>query len=138
MSLASEFREFAVKGNAIDMAVGIIIGGAFGKIVSSLVDDVIMPPLGLLLGNVDFTSLFVDLGGADHPSLAAAREAGAPVLAYGSFLQNALDFLLLAFVLFLIVRAMNRLRRREPAPAPPAPPEEIVLLREIRDSVRAR
>jgi large conductance mechanosensitive channel len=140
MSLASEFREFAVKGNAIDMAVGIIIGGAFGKIVSSIVDDIIMPPLGLILGRVDFTSLFVNLGEGDYPSLAAAREAGEPVVAYGKFLQTSLDFLILAFVLFLIVRAMNRLRRREEVQAPPpaAPPEEILLLREIRDSVRAR
>ncbi|HUP25383.1 MAG TPA: large conductance mechanosensitive channel protein MscL [Thermoanaerobaculia bacterium] len=138
MSFASEFREFAVKGNAIDMAVGIIIGGAFGKIVTSLVNDLIMPPFGLLLGRVDFNSLFVNLGGGDYPSLDAAKEAGAPVLAYGSFLQTALDFVILAFVLFMIVRAMNRLRRKEEAaPAPAAPAEEVVLLREIRDSLKA-
>jgi large conductance mechanosensitive channel len=138
MSLAREFREFAVKGNAIDMAVGIIIGGAFGKIVSSLVNDVVMPPLGLLLGGVDFTSMFFNLGDGDFPTLAAAKEAGEPILAYGSFLQAAIDFLILAIVLFLIVRAMNRLRRQEePAPAP-APAEEVVLLREIRDSLKAR
>lgn len=138
MSLASEFREFAVKGNAIDMAVGIIIGGAFGKIVTSLVNDLIMPPFGLLLGRVDFNSLFVNLGEGDYPSLGAAKEAGAPVLAYGSFLQTALDFVILAFVLFLLVRAMNRLRRKEEAaPAPAVPAEEVVLLREIRDSLRA-
>jgi large conductance mechanosensitive channel len=139
MSLASEFREFAVKGNAMDMAVGIIIGGAFGKIVSSLVNDLIMPPFGLLLGRVDFNSLFVNLGEGDYPSLDAAKEAGAPVLAYGSFLQTALDFVILAIVLFMIVRAMNRLRRKEEAaPAPAAPAEEVVLLREIRDSLQAR
>jgi large conductance mechanosensitive channel len=138
MSLATEFREFAVKGNAIDMAVGIIIGGAFGKIVSSLVNDVIMPPLGLLLGGVDFTSMFFNLGDGDFPTLAAAKEAGAPILAYGSFFQAAIDFLILTLVLFLIVRAMNRLRRKEePAPAP-APAEEVVLLREIRDSLKTR
>lgn len=138
MSFASEFREFAVKGNAIDMAVGIIIGGAFGKIVTSLVNDLIMPPFGLLLGRVDFNSLFVNLGGGDYPSLDAAKEAGAPVLAYGSFLQTALDFVIVAFVLFMIVRAMNRLRRKEEAaPAPAAPAEEVVLLREIRDSLKA-
>ena len=138
MSLAREFREFAVKGNAIDMAVGIIIGGAFGKIVSSLVNDVVMPPLGLLLGGVDFTSMFFNLGDGDFPTLAAAKEAGEPILAYGSFLQAAIDFLILAIVLFMIVRTMNRLRRQEePAPVPP-PAEEVVLLREIRDSLKAR
>jgi large conductance mechanosensitive channel len=139
MSFVKEFREFAVKGNAIDMAVGIIIGGAFGKIVSSLVNDVVMPPLGLLLGRVDFTNLFVTLGEGSYPTLAAAKEAGAPILAYGSFLQSALDFFILALVLFMIVRAMNRLRRKyEETPAPAAPPEEIVLLRQIRDSLQAR
>jgi large conductance mechanosensitive channel len=142
MSLAKEFREFAVKGNAIDMAVGIIIGGAFGKIVSSLVNDVVMPPLGLLLGQVDFTNLFVSLGGEPFETLAAAKEAGAPILAYGSFLQSAIDFLILALVLFMIVRAMNQLRKEDkeeaPAPAPAATPEDVLLLREIRDSLKAR
>jgi large conductance mechanosensitive channel len=139
MSLAKEFREFAVKGNAIDMAVGIIIGGAFGKIVSSLVNDVIMPPLGLLLGQVDFTNLFVSLGGEPFETLAAAKEAGAPILAYGSFLQSAIDFLILALVLFMIVRAMNQLRKQEaPASAAAPTPEDVLLLREIRDSLKAR
>lgn len=139
MSLANEFREFAVKGNAIDMAVGIIIGGAFGKIVTSVVNDLIMPPLGLLLGRVDFTNLFVNLGDGTFPTLAAAKEAGAPVLAYGSFIQAGIDFVILALVLFMIVRAMNKVRRKEEvAPTPATPAEEVLLLREIRDSVKAR
>lgn len=139
MSLANEFREFAVKGNAIDMAVGIIIGGAFGKIVTSVVNDLIMPPLGLVLGRVDFTNLFVNLGDGTFPTLAAAKEAGAPVLAYGSFIQAAIDFVILAVVLFMIVRAMNKVRRKEEvAPTPATPAEEVLLLREIRDSVKAR
>ena len=139
MSLANEFREFAVKGNAIDMAVGIIIGGAFGKIVTSVVNDLIMPPLGLVLGRVDFTNLFVNLGDGTFPTLAAAKEAGAPVLAYGSFIQAGIDFVILAFVLFMIVRSMNKVRRKEEvAPTPATPAEEVLLLREIRDSVKAR
>jgi large conductance mechanosensitive channel len=136
-----EFREFAVKGNAIDLAVGLVIGAAFGKIVSSLVADVIMPPIGLLLGGVDFTNLFVTLRGAGgYPSLAAAKEAGAATLNYGVFLQNVVDFLIVAFAIFLVVKGINRLKRKEEAkPAePPAPPAEIVLLTEIRDALRKR
>jgi large conductance mechanosensitive channel len=140
MGLAKEFKEFAVKGNAIDMAVGIIIGGAFGKIVSSLVNDVIMPPIGKLLGGVDFTALFVNLGGTAYKTLAEARDAGAPVLAYGSFIQTIIDFIIIALVIFLMIRAMNNLRKTEEAApaAPPAPPEDVVLLREIRDSLKAK
>jgi large conductance mechanosensitive channel len=138
MGLIQEFREFAVKGNAIDLAVGVIVGGAFGKIVSSLVDDVIMPPIGLLLGGADFTSLFVNLGSGNYPTLAAAKAAGAPTLNYGNFLQAVVNFLIVVWVIFLMVKAINRMRRKEEeAPAaPPAPAEEIVLLREIRDAVR--
>ncbi|HEY7216511.1 MAG TPA: large conductance mechanosensitive channel protein MscL [Thermoanaerobaculia bacterium] len=138
MGLIQEFREFAVKGNAIDLAVGVIVGGAFGKIVSSLVDDVIMPPIGLLLGGADFTSLFVNLGPGNYPTLAAAKAAGAPTLNYGNFLQAVVNFLIVVWVIFLMVKAINRMRRKEEeAPAaPPAPAEEIVLLREIRDAVR--
>lgn len=106
-----EFREFAVKGNVLDMAVGIIIGAAFGKIVSSLVEDVIMPPIGLLLGKVDFGSLFVSLNGQPYKSLAEAKAAGAPTLNYGLFLNNILSFLIVAFTVFLLVKAVNRLRR---------------------------
>lgn len=138
MGLIQEFREFAVKGNAIDLAVGVIVGGAFGKIVSSLVDDVIMPPIGLLLGGVDFNNLFINLGSGEYPTLAAAKEAGAPTLNYGNFLQAVVDFLIIVWIVFLIVRLINRMRRREEeAPAaPPAPAEEVVLLREIRDALR--
>ena len=139
MGLVSEFREFAVKGNAIDLAVGVIIGAAFGKIITSLVDDVIMPPVGLALGGTDFSNLFVTLGPGEYASLAEAKEAGAATLNYGAFLQTVVDFLIVAFVVFLLVRLINRLRRKEAAPAaPPAPPEEVVLLREIRDAVRVR
>jgi len=138
MGLIKEFREFAVKGNAIDLAVGVIIGGAFGKIVSSLVDDVIMPPIGLLLGGVDFKSLFINLGSGHYPTLAAAKAAGAPTLNYGNFLQAVVDFVIVVWIVFLMVRTINRLRQREKeAPAaPPAPAEEVVLLREIRDALR--
>ncbi|MEM7479636.1 MAG: large conductance mechanosensitive channel protein MscL [Acidobacteriota bacterium] len=137
MSLMSEFKEFAVKGNAIDMAVGIIIGGAFGKIVSSLVNDVIMPPIGKMLGGVDFSSLFINLGDENYESLAAATEAGAPTINYGMFLQTIFDFAIIAFVIFMMVRAMNKARRQEEeAPEePPKPSEEVVLLREIRDNL---
>ena len=138
MGLIQEFREFAVKGNAIDLAVGVIIGGAFGKIISSLVDDVIMPPIGLLLGGADFTNLFINLGPGDYPTLAAAKAAGAATLNYGNFLQSVVNFLIVVWIVFLMVRAINRMRRRqeEVAAAPPAPAEEIVLLREIRDALR--
>jgi large conductance mechanosensitive channel len=138
MGLIQEFREFAVKGNAIDLAVGVIIGGAFGKIVSSLVDDIIMPPVGLLLGGADFKSLFINLGSGEYPTLAAAKAAGAPTLNYGNFLQTVVDFLIVVWIVFLMVKTINRLRsREEEAPAaPPAPAEEVVLLREIRDALR--
>ena len=138
MGMIKEFREFAVKGNAIDLAVGVIIGAAFGKIVSSLVEDVIMPPLGLLLGRVSFADLFVNLGPTAYPTLAAAKEAGAPTLNYGLFLQAVVNFVIVAFVVFLIVKAINAAKRKEEAaPEAPAPPaEEIVLLREIRDALK--
>ncbi len=137
MGMMQEFKDFAVKGNAIDMAVGVIIGGAFGKIISSLVKDVIMPPLGMLLGGVDFGSLFMNLGDGDFATLAEAQEAGAPVLAYGNFLQNVFDFLIIAFVIFMMVRAINNAKKKEEeAPkAPPQPSDEVKLLTEIRDSL---
>ena len=116
-----EFRDFAVKGNVIDMAIGVIIGGAFGKIVSSLLADVLMPPIGLLMGNVDFSSLFVALNGQTYPSLAAAKTAGAPTINYGVFINTILDFIIVAFVIFLVIKQINRLKRAEPAPAPAAP-----------------
>ena len=122
-----EFREFAVKGNVVDLAVGIIIGIAFGKIVSSLVDDVIMPPIGLLLGQVDFSDLFINLSGQEFASLAAARAAGAPVIAYGSFINTIINFVIVAFAVFLLVKQINRLKRvagAEEAAAPP-PRQEV-------------
>ncbi|MEM7353707.1 MAG: large conductance mechanosensitive channel protein MscL [Acidobacteriota bacterium] len=138
MSMMSEFKKFAVKGNAIDMAVGIIIGGAFGKIVSSLVNDVILPPIGKLLGGVDFKQLFFNLGETSYATLAEAQEAGAPTLNYGNFLQTTFDFLIIAFVVFMMVRAINNAKKKEeekPA-APKEPSEEILLLREIRDGLK--
>jgi len=136
VSILSEFKEFAIKGNVVDMAVGIIIGGAFGGIVNSLVNDVIMPPIGLLLGKVDFANLFLDLSGKGFTALSEAKKAGAPVMAYGQFLNTIINFTILAFVIFLLIQAINRLRRQAAAAAPPpaaAPPAEEVLLREIRD-----
>lgn len=116
--MLKEFKAFALHGNVMDMAVGIIIGAAFGKIVSSLVGDVLMPPLGLLIGNVDFSSLFINLSGRHFASLAEAKAAGAPVLGYGAFLNTVIDFLVVAFVIFLLVKQLNRLKA-QPAPAAP-------------------
>lgn len=138
MGIIKEFREFAVKGNAIDLAVGVVIGSAFGKIVSSLVADVIMPPVGKLLGAVNFSELYVNLGSVPYPSLAEAKKAGAPTLNYGQFLQTTIDFLIVAAAIFAVVKAINLVRRREEAPPPPPPatPEDIALLREIRDLLK--
>lgn len=138
MGLMQEFKEFAVKGNALDLAVGVVLGAAFGRIVTSLVDDVLTPPLGLALGGVDFTDLFVNLGGGNYQSLAEAKAAGAPTLNYGNFLQVTLDFLLVAMALFLIIRVLNRFRRQKEEAPPAAPAEEVLLLREIRDSLQTR
>ena len=115
--MLKEFKEFAMRGNVLDMAVGIIIGAAFGKIVSSLVNDVIMPPIGLLLGNVDFSNLFINLSGQPYASLAAAKAAGAPVVAIGVFLNSIFDFLIVAFVIFLLIRQVNRTKRQTEVPA---------------------
>ena len=138
MGIASEFREFAVKGNVVDLAVGVIIGGAFGKIVDSIVGDLIMPIVGRVFGGLDFSNYFIPLSGQTAATLAEARKAGA-VLAYGNFLTVSLNFVILAFIIFVMVKQINRLKREQPAPAPaePAPtPEDVVLLREIRDSLR--
>jgi large conductance mechanosensitive channel len=139
MSFISEFREFAVKGNAIDLAVGVIIGAAFSKIVDSIVNDLIMPVVGVVIGRVDFSNLFIALAeippGAPR-SLSALRAAGVPVLAYGNFITVVLNFIILAFVVFVMVKQINRLRRQSPPPAPAAAPEEVVLLRDIRDALR--
>jgi large conductance mechanosensitive channel len=136
MSFFSEFRQFAVKGNVVDLAVGVIIGGAFGKIVDSLVGDIIMPIVGRVFGGLDFSNHFIPLAGQTATTLAEAKKQGA-VLAYGNFLTVALNFVILAFVIFLMVKQINRLRRETP-PAPAAPPEEVALLRDIRDELRRR
>ncbi|MGZ5179666.1 MAG: large conductance mechanosensitive channel protein MscL [Ramlibacter sp.] len=142
MAILKEFREFAVKGNVIDLAVGVIIGAAFGKIVDSLVNDLVMPVVGAVVGKIDFSNLYVLLGpvpAGTARSLDALKKAGVPVFAYGNFLTVAVNFAILAFIIFIMVRQINRLKRAhaEPAAAAPAsPPEDIVLLREIRDSLR--
>ena len=138
MGLIQEFKEFAVKGNALDLAVGVVLGAAFGRIVTSLVDDVIMPPIGMALGGVDLANLFVTLGPGEYKTLAEAKEAGAATLNYGNFLQAIVYFLIVAFALFLIIRVLNRFRRKQEEAPPAAPPEEVVLLREIRDSLQRR
>ena len=139
--MLKEFKEFVMRGNMLDMAIGIIIGAAFGKIVSSLVSDVLMPPIGLLMGKVDFSSLFLNLSGTPQPSLAAAKAAGAPTLNYGVFLQSVFDFIIIAFVIFMLVKQVNRFKKEAP-PAPPAPPagptNEEKLLMEIRDALKGR
>lgn len=114
MSIASEFKEFAIKGNVMDLAIGVVIGGAFGKIVDSLVTDIVMPPIGMLIGGVDFTDLFVTLKGGPYQSLALATAAGAPTVNYGRFINQLIIFLIVAWALFLVVKGMNRLRRRQP------------------------
>jgi large conductance mechanosensitive channel len=140
--MLKEFRDFALRGNVVDMAVGIIIGAAFGKIVASMVDDLLMPPIGQLLGNMDFSDLFIDLSGAGHETLAAAKAAGAATLNYGVFVHPAVNFTIVAFALFLVVKGMNALKRKaekeQQAAPPPAPSAEVVLLQEIRDVLRAR
>lgn len=138
MGIINEFKEFAVKGNMVDMAVGIIIGGAFGTIVKSLVSDIIMPPIGMLMGGVDFSDLYINLGEGEFESLEAAREAGAPVMAYGLFINNVIAFLIVAWAVFILVKGINSLKRKEEeAPAePPAPPKQEVLLEEIRDLLK--
>ncbi|MCK6391985.1 MAG: large conductance mechanosensitive channel protein MscL [Azonexus sp.] len=141
MSMLQEFKEFAVKGNAMDLAVGVIIGGAFGKIVDSIVGDLIMPLVGRIIGNLDFSNLFVVLGNNPNnlTTLAELKKAGIAVFAYGNFLTILVNFIILAFIIFMMVKQMNRLRKPEaPAPAPEAPPtpEDVLLLREIRDSLK--
>ncbi len=143
MGMIQEFKDFAVKGNVIDLAVGVIIGGAFGKIVDSVVSDLIMPLVGVAFGKLDFSSLFIVLGSVPAGtanSLDALKKAGVPVFAYGSFITVAVNFAILAFIIFLMVKQINRLKRETPppapAPAPAAPPEDVLLLREIRDSLK--
>ena len=136
-----EFKEFAVKGNALDLAVGVIIGAAFGKIVTSMVDDMLMPIFGLVLGKVDFSNLFVTLNGQHYDSMVAAKAAGAPTFNYGLFINNVINFLIIAFSIFVVVRQLNRLKKEDAtaaAAAPSEPSEEVKLLTQIRDSLRPR
>lgn len=138
MGMVKEFREFAVKGNVIDLAVGVIIGGAFGKIVTSFVNDIVMPPIGKLMGNVNFTDLYYALDGKIYDNLAQAKEKGAPIFAYGSFIQTIIDFLIVAFAVFMMVKIINRSRKKQAeAPQVPVPPtKDQELLTEIRDLLR--
>ncbi len=138
MGMIKEFKEFAVKGNVVDMAVGIIIGAAFGKIVSSLVEGIIMPPIGLLLGGVDFSDIFINLGSGSYETLTAAEKAGAPVIKIGAFANEVISFTIVAFAVFILVKGINSLKRKEEEKPekPVEPSEEILLLREIRDSLQ--
>ena len=143
MGFIKEFKEFAMKGNVMDMAVGVIIGGAFGKIVSSLVDDVLMPIIGKLTGGVSFVDMFVTLGDGDFKTLAAAKEAGAAVFAYGQFIQNIVDFLIVAFCIFLMLKGINKMNRKKEEPKPaesaaPKGPTQEELLAEIRDLLKKK
>jgi large conductance mechanosensitive channel len=138
MGFASEFKEFAMKGSVVDLAVGVIIGGAFGKIVDSLVADLIMPVVSKIFGGLDFANYFIPLSGQVATTLVEAKKEGA-VLAYGSFFTVAINFIILAFIIFMMVKAVNSMKKNEaeaPPAAPPAPPEDVVLLREIRDALR--
>jgi large conductance mechanosensitive channel len=138
MSFIQEFKQFAMRGNVIDLAVGVVIGGAFGKIVDSLVKDLIMPPVGALLGGVDFKHLYLNLGGASYETMEAAEKAGAPLIKYGAFINSLVDFTIIALAIFVAVKAINKLQRKqEEAPAAPPPtPEDVLLLREIRDALK--
>lgn len=134
MSFASEFKEFALKGNVVDLAVGVIIGGAFGKIVDSVIGDLIMPIVGLIFGGVDFSNRFIPLAGQTATTLIEAKKAGA-VFAYGNFITIAINFIILAFIIFMMIKQMNRMKRAEP-PAAVVVPDDVALLREIRDSLK--
>lgn len=139
MSMMKEFKEFAVKGNVMDLAVGVIIGAAFGKIVDSIVSDLIMPVVGAIFGKLDFSNLFIILGNVPAgtgTTLDALKKAGVPVLAYGNFITVAVNFIILAFIIFIMVKQINRLKNSEPAPAPAPTPEDVLLLREIRDNLK--
>lgn len=135
--MKSEFKNFIMRGNVVDMAVGVIIGGAFGKIVNSVVNDLIMPPLGMILGKVNFRDLFVNLSDATYPSLAEAQKAGAPIFAYGNFIQTIVDFLIISFSIFMMIKMIERLRKKEtPVPEAPKGPSEVDVLKEIRDLLK--
>jgi large conductance mechanosensitive channel len=143
MSMLKEFKDFAMKGNVVDLAVGVIIGGAFGKVVSSMVSDVLMPPIGKMMGGVNFSDLFINLDASKGPfaSLKAAKDAGAAVIGYGSFITTIIDFLIVAACIFMVVKGMNSMKKAPAPAAPSAPPEpskEVKLLTEIRDALKAR
>jgi large conductance mechanosensitive channel len=138
MSMLSEFKEFAARGSVIDLAVGVIIGAAFGKIVGSLVNDILMPPIGLLLAKVDFSNLFINISGKEATSLAEAKKAGLATLNYGLFLNTCIEFLIVAFAVFLLVKQINRLKKPVPAAAPAEPPADVKLLGEIRDLLASK
>lgn len=140
MGFIKEFKEFAIKGNVVDLAVAVVIGGAFGKIVTSLVNDIVMPPIGLLLGGTDFNSLFWALDGGTYETIEVAKEAAAPVIAYGSFIMTIIEFLIIALAIFSVIKAMNSFKKKEAAPAaaPPAPTPSEKLLEEIRDLLKTR
>jgi len=138
MGMMSEFKEFAMRGNVVDLAVGVVIGGAFGKIVTSLVDQIIMPPIGMLTGGIDFSQLKWVLKPADNSD--PAHKVAEVAIGYGAFINTCIQFMIIAFAIFMVVKAINRMTRKpEPAPAPPPPtPEDVLLLREIRDSLKGR
>jgi len=140
MGFIKEFKTFAMRGNMIDMAVGIIIGGAFGKIVTSLINDVMMPPLGKIIGNMDFSNIFLTLGEGEFATLQAAKDAGVPVLAFGSFINEFINFVIMAFAVFLLIKGINTMKKKEEAAPtlPPAPSNEEKLLAEIRDVLKAK
>ncbi len=134
--MLKEFKEFALKGNAVDLAIGVIIGGAFGGIVNSLVNDIFMPVVGKLIGGVDFSNFFVALGAGQYNTLKAEKDAGVPALSYGVFINTVVNFVIIAFILFMVVKSLNAMKRAEAAVPPPEPSEEVKLLREIRDALR--
>ena len=138
MSFIQEFKDFAMRGNVVDLAVGVVIGGAFGKIVDSLVKDIIMPMVGALMGGTDFKQLYINLGSTAYDTMELAEKAGAPLIKYGVFINSMVDFVIIAFAIFVAVKAINSLKRKEEAaPAAPAPtPDDVVLLREIRDALK--
>lgn len=136
MSFVSEFKAFAIKGNVVDLAVAVIIGGAFGKIVDSFVKDIVMPVIGQLVGGVDFKELYINLGSKTYDTLELAEKAGAPLIKYGVFINSVVNFTIIALAIFVALKAMSKLQKSAPPAAPAAPPEEVLLLREIRDSLK--
>ena len=136
MSFISEFKAFAMKGNVVDLAVAVIIGGAFGKIVDSLVKDIVMPIIGQLVGGVDFKELYINLGSTAYATLELAEKAGAPLIKYGVFINAVVNFVIIALAIFVAIKAMSKLQKTAPPAAPAAPPEDVLLLREIRDSLK--